>query len=57
MVGPGTGLAPFLSYLHEAEHLNDKMSRHKNILFFGNRYVEKDFIHEKYLQGLHSSQK
>ncbi|KAL4219174.1 NADPH-dependent diflavin oxidoreductase 1 [Mactra antiquata] len=39
MVGPGTGVAPFRSYLEERVVLNTKGS----MLIFGSRYKDKDF--------------
>lgn len=42
MVGPGTGCAPFRSFISQEE--KSKCENGKNlILFFGCRYKEKDF--------------
>lgn len=42
MVGPGTGVAPFRSYICESEKLNRADSRNL-VLFFGCRQKEHDF--------------
>jgi sulfite reductase alpha subunit-like flavoprotein len=57
MVGPGTGLAPFMSYLHERESQDPKMSRHQHILFFGNRFEDQDFLYQNYLLDLQKQEK
>lgn len=43
MIGPGTGVAPFIGFL---DHLEKKENSHLNIrwLFFGCRNREKDFL-------------
>ncbi len=44
MIGPGTGLAPFISFLQERKFLR---SSGKNWLFFGAQTRKNDFIYEK----------
>ena len=43
MIGPGTGLAPFISFLQERDFLK---SSGKNWLFFGAQTKNNDFIYE-----------
>ena len=43
MIGPGTGVAPFLSFLQERKYLK---SSGKNWLFFGAQTKKNDFIYE-----------
>ena len=43
MIGPGTGVAPFLSFLQERKQLK---SSGKNWLFFGAQTKKNDFIYE-----------
>ena len=43
MIGPGTGVAPFLSFLQERKYLE---SNGKNWLFFGAQTKKSDFIYE-----------
>ena len=47
MVGPGTGVAPFLAFLQEREA---RGARGKNWLFFGNPHQATDFLYEKQLR-------
>ncbi len=42
MIGPGTGVAPFLSFIQERKYLN---SNGKNWLFFGAQTKKNDFIY------------
>ena len=42
MIGPGTGVAPFRSFLHERQALG---MRGKNWLFFGERSSRTDFLY------------
>lgn len=63
VVGPGTGIAPFISFLEEREtelaklEKPEKMSRFRNIVFFGCRNKDKDFLFHEYLQGLQSKER
>lgn len=50
MVGPGTGMAPFRSFLEER---NAKEAKGKNWLFFGDRRFTTDFLYQTELQLLH----
>ena len=43
MVGPGTGIAPFLSYCLEGA-FNNKMQQ--RVIFFGCRNSKKDYLHK-----------
>ena len=42
MIGPGTGIAPFRSFLHERQALGHKG---RNWLFFGERSAQTDFLY------------
>jgi len=50
MIGPGTGVAPFRSFLLE------RKQRGQNWLFFGDRNLESDFLYQEELQTLISEQ-
>ncbi len=47
MVGPGTGIAPFVAFLQEREV---RRARGKNWLFFGDQHRGCDFLYEQELQ-------
>ncbi|MER7922203.1 bifunctional nitrate reductase/sulfite reductase flavoprotein subunit alpha [Streptomyces sp. NPDC096057] len=49
MVGPGTGVAPFLGFLHERRALGHAAP---NWLFFGEQHRATDFLYEEELTGL-----
>ncbi|MFD5844287.1 molybdopterin-dependent oxidoreductase [Streptomyces chartreusis] len=49
MVGPGTGVAPFVGFLQERRALGH---RAPNWLFFGEQHRESDFYYEEELTGL-----
>ncbi|MGI4853662.1 MAG: diflavin oxidoreductase [Janthinobacterium lividum] len=49
MIGPGTGIAPFRSFLHERQALGHKG---RNWLFFGERSSETDFLYRQELNGM-----
>ena len=46
MIGPGTGIAPFIAFLQERKYLQ---SLGKNWLFYGAQYRKMDHIYEKEL--------
>ena len=48
MIGPGTGIAPFRAFLHEREAIGAKGP---TWLFFGNQYIDFDFLYRKELDG------
>ena len=48
MIGPGTGIAPFRSFLQEREA---QEAEGKNWLFFGNPHFTQDFLYQVELQG------
>lgn len=52
MVGPGTGIAPFRSFLHERLATR---APGRNWLFFGHQRRETDFFYEDELSGLQAS--
>lgn len=49
MIGPGTGIAPFRSFLHEREALGHTG---RNWLFFGERSAKTDFLYSDELQTM-----
>lgn len=48
MIGPGTGIAPFRSFLAERDATN---ATGKSWLFFGEQYFQKDFLYQTELQN------
>jgi sulfite reductase (NADPH) flavoprotein alpha-component len=48
MIGPGTGFAPFRSFLAEREATQ---ARGKNWLFFGDRHFRTDFLYQTEIQN------
>ncbi|MGH8501624.1 MAG: sulfite reductase subunit alpha [Gammaproteobacteria bacterium] len=52
MIGPGTGIAPFLSFLQEREARGDAG---RNWLFFGNPNSTTDYIYQEQLEGWRKS--
>ena len=50
MIGPGTGIAPFRSFLHERRALQHKG---RNWLFFGERSADTDFLYRDELETMH----
>jgi sulfite reductase (NADPH) flavoprotein alpha-component len=53
MIGPGTGIAPFRSFLHERRALG---ASGKNWLFFGERSAAADFLYREELESLQKDQ-
>lgn len=49
MIGPGTGIAPFRSFLHERQALGHSG---KNWLFFGERSAATDFLYREELESM-----
>lgn len=49
MIGPGTGIAPFRSFLHERRALNHTG---RNWLFFGERSASTDFLYRDELESM-----
>jgi len=49
MIGPGTGIAPFRSFLHERRALNAKG---RNWLFFGERSSTTDYLYRDELESM-----
>ena len=49
MIGPGTGIAPFRSFLHERRSLGHTG---RNWLFFGERSAATDFLYREELQAM-----
>jgi sulfite reductase (NADPH) flavoprotein alpha-component len=49
MIGPGCGVAPFISFLHDRKQ---SKATGKNWLFFGDRKKAYDFYYEDFLTGL-----
>ncbi|QDT13713.1 sulfite reductase subunit alpha [Planctomycetes bacterium K23_9] len=47
MIGPGTGIAPFIAFLQEREAVH---ASGKNWLFFGDQHEAFDFLYEQKLQ-------
>lgn len=47
MIGPGTGVAPFIGFIQERAHTAPKS---KNWLFFGEREKHHDFYYEEFLE-------
>ncbi|AWU44008.1 sulfite reductase [Blattabacterium sp. (Cryptocercus kyebangensis)] len=48
LIGPGTGIAPFRSFLYEREAIG---STGKNWLFFGDQHFYTDFLYQKEIQN------
>lgn len=52
MIGPGTGIAPFRSFLHERDA---EGAQGRNWLFFGDRKFTTDFLYQTEIQTWHST--
>ncbi len=57
MVGPGTGVAPFRSFIRHRALAAAPMSASENILFFGSRRRDQDFLYGDELEALESDGK
>jgi len=57
MIGPGTGLAPMRALLQERQFQREKTPKKagRNILFFGCKYADVDFIYQDELEDYKSS--
>lgn len=56
MIGPGTGFAPMRGFMQHQQHqVSMKNSSSNNLLFFGSRNENVDFIYKKELLQLHQS--
>jgi len=51
MIGPGTGIAPFIGFLQERKQ---RGASGKNWLFFGDRQRDKDFLYQQELEQFFS---
>ncbi|XP_056647644.1 NADPH-dependent diflavin oxidoreductase 1 isoform X1 [Diorhabda sublineata] len=56
MVGPGTGVAPFRSYIFE-RCLEDDSNEKNLFLFFGSRYKDKDYLCKEDFEDISNKQK
>lgn len=52
MIGPGTGIAPFRSFLAEREAQN---AEGRNWLFFGDQHFNTDFLYQTEIQNWHET--
>ena len=50
MIGPGTGVVPFIAFAEERERLQSTQEAH---LFFGCRDKDTDFIYRDFLAKMH----
>lgn len=57
MVGPGTGVAPFIGFLQHREHMHKTtgMVLSESWLFFGCRHKERDFLYRQELEDYRST--
>ncbi|KAG7170887.1 Methionine synthase reductase-like [Homarus americanus] len=56
MVGPGTGVAPFVGFLHHRQKImtvNPDNAFGESWLFFGCRHKEQDFLYQEELESFH----
>eukprot|EP00172_Hildenbrandia_rubra_P003832 Plantae.Rhodophyta-Hildenbrandia_rubra.ctg6662.p1 GENE.Plantae.Rhodophyta-Hildenbrandia_rubra.ctg6662~~Plantae.Rhodophyta-Hildenbrandia_rubra.ctg6662.p1 ORF type:complete len:649 (+),score=122.89 Plantae.Rhodophyta-Hildenbrandia_rubra.ctg6662:758-2704(+) len=49
MIGPGTGIAPFIAFLDERQLTS---STGRNVLFFGCRHEKQDYLYKKQLETM-----
>lgn len=52
MIGPGTGVAPFVGFLQHREHMqkNTNVALSESWLFFGCRHKERDYLYREELE-------
>ena len=52
MIGPGTGVAPFIGFLQHREHMlkNTSVALSESWLFFGCRHKERDYLYREELE-------
>ena len=52
MIGPGTGVAPFIGFLQHRKHLqkNTSLALSESWLFFGCRHKERDYLYREELE-------
>lgn len=64
MVGPGTGIAPFISFIKERIQLqlqlqsdmnNNDEDKSESLLFFGCRKRDQDFLYKDLLESWHQN--
>lgn len=58
MIGPGTGVAPYIGFLEHREYLkreSPELNLGISILFYGCRYEEKDYLYRKELADFKES--
>lgn len=57
MIGPGTGIAPFIGFLEHRESLNTSasVSLGESWLFYGCRFRDRDYLYESQLQSFHQN--
>ena len=48
MIGPGTGIAPFRSFMEERDNTG---ATGRNWLFFGDQHFESDFLYQTEIQN------
>ncbi len=54
MIGPGTGIAPMRALLQEREYRSNGSSCGQNILFFGCKHANEDYIYRSELEAFKS---
>jgi sulfite reductase (NADPH) flavoprotein alpha-component len=52
MIGPGTGIAPFIGFLNERLAFNANGLSGRNVLFFGCRHAAQDYLYSKELKEM-----
>ncbi|GAB1609395.1 methionine synthase reductase-like isoform X2 [Argonauta hians] len=56
MVGPGTGIAPFIGFLQQRQTTSKTQTLGESWLFYGCRHQNKDFLYQNELQQFVASQ-